>query len=916
MFPKDHLQTSISVKSEVEEKEPSSKKQVKVCWEWDRFKRCSRLAKCTYLHPSPTSSPNISLTKTPSSSLLMDPPSYYPQVSQEFSRGQKHVQVALKMGVDGKMLSEGSQIPNNVMSAEGFKSSNPREGEIIARSVKHEFPSGRLISIGRELETKKKSRRGKYPSDRELNLPINGQVDRAQMVANDGNLDKNWHVPQKIKNLQSAIGNLLEGKNLQQMEGELPYRKAIENNLPRIEGKGKGKVEVDGFKGSEKVLTTEKRQQTNEKAGGPFYEQGQMSESVFERMEAEEESSEMALRQLEEGIRKRLRAVKDQEVNLKKAFETLKKERIEVDASRQHSNWMREEASLKEANVLAKAAEVELLKGATEKTNAELSIQLAVCQRKVRKLNIAESSLRVKEKAFAERLQVLESKEKQLEERESQMQQVLNQRRKETQQSPPDHQDLEARDLRGVSVKLEVMAPNIEKEGSHNESEEARSLSPHKEVAKEANNEPSIISASEQRQNIPDETSLLDGKVAFETDAGQLIEETEDLSHATKINTSNNVIPLYMNQASFRDYCDKDKTKAGLAQKREENLEESLHGKNPQVQEEMRINDPGNKDISEPDLCQQNPKAGSSKRRKRRGRRAGKTKSVEDILKQDAPELLARLQEKGLLEVFESIDRMSLDEEEGSSCEDNGEKSACPGEFVDLQGVLRRLFGSVQDAGRGGGNKNQLGSSSGGQNDGLLSGGNRPRYSIESLAAILEQCTAVKRYGWPALWGWSRKCKSFVFVFDRHNRIVLEWPEYPNATYFFELESGIEAIWQVNRLLAVMASPNVRKNAVLENKSLEMGGKVVTKQEELLLQFYGWTSNSGLGSLLNFRDRLFHDYRTSDDDQAFQVAISEWRTKVGKKLRDGISEGRRTREPPEAYRLWESRQSKEDKAET
>lgn len=45
---------------------------------------------------------------------------------------------------------------------------------------------------------------------------------------------------------------------------------------------------------------------------------------------------------------------------------------------------------------------------------------------------------------------------------------------------------------------------------------------------------------------------------------------------------------------------------------------------------------------------------------------------------------------------------------------------------------------------------------------------------------------------------------------------------------------------------------------------------------------YGWIPNSGLGTMLNYRDRVVHD-RKND--------ISEWRSKIGKLLTDGYNGG-------------------------
>lgn len=47
---------------------------------------------------------------------------------------------------------------------------------------------------------------------------------------------------------------------------------------------------------------------------------------------------------------------------------------------------------------------------------------------------------------------------------------------------------------------------------------------------------------------------------------------------------------------------------------------------------------------------------------------------------------------------------------------------------------------------------------------------------------------------------------------------------------------------------------------------------------------YGWTPNSGLGTMLNYCDRVVHDRKNEDSS-------SEWRSKIAKLLVDGINGG-------------------------
>lgn len=47
---------------------------------------------------------------------------------------------------------------------------------------------------------------------------------------------------------------------------------------------------------------------------------------------------------------------------------------------------------------------------------------------------------------------------------------------------------------------------------------------------------------------------------------------------------------------------------------------------------------------------------------------------------------------------------------------------------------------------------------------------------------------------------------------------------------------------------------------------------------------FGWVPNTGLGTMLNYCDRVFHDRKNEKD-------MSEWRSKIGKLLVDGYNGG-------------------------
>ena len=52
-----------------------------------------------------------------------------------------------------------------------------------------------------------------------------------------------------------------------------------------------------------------------------------------------------------------------------------------------------------------------------------------------------------------------------------------------------------------------------------------------------------------------------------------------------------------------------------------------------------------------------------------------------------------------------------------------------------------------------------------------------------------------------------------------------------------------------------------------------------------MLEEYGWRRNSGMGSMLNYCDRVVHD-------RAQERKSSDWRRKIGKLLMDGYDGGR------------------------
>lgn len=65
--------------------------------------------------------------------------------------------------------------------------------------------------------------------------------------------------------------------------------------------------------------------------------------------------------------------------------------------------------------------------------------------------------------------------------------------------------------------------------------------------------------------------------------------------------------------------------------------------------------------------------------------------------------------------------------------------------------------------------------------------------------------------------------------------------------------------------------------------NLQVGDDLSEGDARVLLQ-YGWTPDTGLGTMLNYYDRVVHDRKTEKDS-------SEWRSKIGKLLMDGYNGG-------------------------
>ncbi|CAH2072595.1 unnamed protein product [Thlaspi arvense] len=237
------------------------------------------------------------------------------------------------------------------------------------------------------------------------------------------------------------------------------------------------------------------------------------------------------------------------------------------------------------------------------------------------------------------------------------------------------------------------------------------------------------------------------------------------------------------------------------------------------------------------------------------------TDSIETALEEDAPGLLQVLTQQGV-----SVDELRLYDAGGG---DSSDDSLLEESFSELEDVISQLFFK-----RGTGPK--LVSLS-------FSKASRTSYCLTCLFSLIEQARYLRFRKWPVEWGWCRDLQSFIFVFERHNRIVMERPEYGYATYFFELSSTASIAWQIKRLVLAMKFASCGRYQMIENKPLLVGEDMTEAEAEVLMK-YGWLANTGLGTMLNYRDRVFHDRKS-------QKETSEWRSKISKLLVDGYNSG-------------------------
>ncbi|RDX85251.1 hypothetical protein CR513_33589, partial [Mucuna pruriens] len=245
----------------------------------------------------------------------------------------------------------------------------------------------------------------------------------------------------------------------------------------------------------------------------------------------------------------------------------------------------------------------------------------------------------------------------------------------------------------------------------------------------------------------------------------------------------------------------------------------------------------------------------------RRKRKKTATDSVQEALEEDAPGLLQVLLDKGVL-----VDEIKL---YGDAEDDEGlDESFSEDSFSELEGVMTKIFSQRHSL------KSPIT---------RASRASRASYCLACLISLVEQTRYLKFRKWPVEWGWCRDLQSFIFVFQRHNRIVLERPEYGYATYFFELLDSLPVEWQIKRLVIAMKLTTCSRISIIENKELLVGEDLSEGEAKVLME-YGWTPNTGMGTMLNYCDRVLHDRKNEDN-------TSEWRSKIGKLLMDGYNSG-------------------------
>ncbi|KAL8150736.1 hypothetical protein V2J09_020544 [Rumex salicifolius] len=238
------------------------------------------------------------------------------------------------------------------------------------------------------------------------------------------------------------------------------------------------------------------------------------------------------------------------------------------------------------------------------------------------------------------------------------------------------------------------------------------------------------------------------------------------------------------------------------------------------------------------------------------------TNSAETALEEDVPGLLKVLIDKGV-----SLEDIKLYGEPESY--DAIDETFCEDSFTELEAVLWKIFSPREPL-------LKVTSLCGSKETKIT-------YCLGCLFSLVEQARCLRSKNWPAEWGWSRDLQAFIFVFQRHNRIVMERPEYGFATYFFEMLDSVSVGWQIRRLVTSMKLSGCGRISLLENRAL-LVGEDLSEGEARVLSQYGWVPNTGLATMLNYCGRVIHDTNKERDG-------NEWRQKIGKMLVDGYNGG-------------------------
>nr|BAK03658.1 predicted protein [Hordeum vulgare subsp. vulgare] len=262
--------------------------------------------------------------------------------------------------------------------------------------------------------------------------------------------------------------------------------------------------------------------------------------------------------------------------------------------------------------------------------------------------------------------------------------------------------------------------------------------------------------------------------------------------------------------------------------------------------------------VLEEDACKNDEGIPYPSRQKRKKKTA--TDSIETALEEDAPGLLQILLDKGIVVNEIKLYDVVEDDEMLPDCTES--------DFQDLENVITKLFPQraslLKSAARHG-------------------KGGKAIYCLACLISLIEQSRYLQFRDCPVEWGWCRDLQSFIFVFKSHNRLVLERPEYGYATYFFEIVKSVPIEWQIRKLVTAMKLSSCGRTALIENRPLLVGEDLSEGEAKVLVE-YGWIPNTGLATLLNYRDRVVHDRWN-------EKYGTDWRMKIGKLLMNGYSEG-------------------------